>query len=314
MRSVVGLLVAATLVACAGADRAPPTSADLGPVYLVADGIEFEMDVRVPSTPGPWPVVVAFHGVSSAGNDAETLTAVADAAASNFLVFTPDWLGPDPFPIDEASIESLRRTGACAVAVAQARSVALGGDPGRTLTYGFSAGTGPALAAILGAGDVDLTGCAVDALAEPVRGVVAGDGEYFWQSENFDAVFDAAPSTMRAEMERTISPSGLADARGVPVRLWFAADRTAPRALPAGSEESDWLSVRDSDGSIRADLVAAGLLDDGIVDYGDQAELFALRLERAGADVSLVEYPGGHTTLDKVADLDGLLSATASEL
>ena len=78
-------------------------------------------------------------------------------------------------------------------------------------------------------------------------------------------------------------------------------------------DETGWLAQRDPDGSIRDDLDRLGQLDDGVISFIDEAQFMALRLEEAGIDVTLDNYPGGHTTADKVPELVGyLLDAAAT--
>jgi hypothetical protein len=79
------------------------------------------------------------------------------------------------------------------------------------------------------------------------------------------------------------------------------------------SDESGWFAQRDPDGSIREDLDQLGQLEDGTITYIDAGQLLALRLSEAGIEVTLDEYPGGHTTHDKVPELVGYLQAAATD-
>lgn len=36
-------------------------------VYMTMNGVELPTDVSVPAGDGPWPIVVSFHGLDSAG-------------------------------------------------------------------------------------------------------------------------------------------------------------------------------------------------------------------------------------------------------
>ena len=69
---------------------------------------------------------------------------------------------------------------------------------------------------------------------------------------------------------------------------------------------------RDPDGSIEADLKPLDEFADGVVTYVDAGKLLALRLAEAGFDVTLDEYPGGHSTMDKAPDIVGYFQAAAS--
>ncbi len=314
------LLLAAAMgvgPACTSATEAPDTSAESAPAspvistgyakvsvdrYLVIDGQDMPIDAYVPDRPAPWPVVVGFHGHSSAFKDAESNTVIAErAAAEGMLVFAPTWIAGDPFPLGVGDIVDLRQAASCAVAFAQQWAVELGGDPTDTVAYGFSAGAGPALASLV-APTGAVSGCEIDTAPVPVVGAVLGDGEYFFQSRPFDTAFAEDLPAMQEEVarltERDRWPSEL-DAR---VYVWAAESGTAPRALndPA---DPDWIDDRDPSGSIVSDLGRLGRLDDGIVDYVDGAHFIELRLGGAGIDVDLEIFPGGHSVNDKVDPL-----------
>ena len=51
------------------------------------------------------------------------------------------------------------------------------------------------------------------------------------------------------------------------------------------------------------DLESLDQLADGVVTYVDAGQLLELRLAEAGIEVTLDEYPGGHTTQDKVPEI-----------
>jgi hypothetical protein len=147
----------------------------------------------------------------------------------------------------------------------------------------------------------------------PVVGTVLGDGEYFWQSEEFDEAFSADPVAMLGETVSLIEPSNWEANPALRIRLWAAADRTAPRLLDADTGEVDWLTARDGDGSIRSELGEIGALDDASVDYDDSAALLERRAVAAGFDVDLEIFPGGHTTNDKAPAIVRQLLAAAGE-
>ncbi len=282
-------------------------------VYMTMNGVELALDVFAPDQGGPWPVVVAFHGRSSAGKNAEGNEVVPEAAAAQgMVVVTPTWYSGDPFPLMIDDLTMMRDAGNCAVAFAQQIAPEYGGDASTTVVYGFSAGTGPALTAALGPSHVPVPGCATDATPSPITGVVLGDGEYFWQSENFDAAFTADLDGMRSEVALLTDPTRWEPGLDAEFHLWAAAEGTAPRFLDVPAGGDDWLTLRDPDGSIRSDLDGLGEVDDRIISYIDSARLLELRLANAGLDVSLDVYPGGHTILDKVSELVDALAAAAA--
>jgi acetyl esterase/lipase len=287
------------------------TTTDL--VYLTVDGVELHIDVYTPASPGPWPVVVAFHGRSDQGKDAPSNTTVAAAAAAaGMMVYAPTWYSGDPFPIAIDDIDKLTNAGNCAVAYAQQHAADHGGDAARTVTYGFSAGTGPALASALAPSDVAIAGCNARTTPEPVAGVVLGDGEYFWQSEAFDDAFRDDLDAMQASVATFTEPAAWPDDLEATFFLWAAEDGTAPRSTGDPWDASGWLAQRDPAGSLRDDLERLDQLGDGVISYIDSAQLLRLRLAEAGHDVTLAITPGGHTIDDKVAQLVEWLAAAAN--
>ncbi len=280
--------------------------------YLSMNGVELPMDVYAPAGDGPWPVVVAFHGVSSALKNAETTTVVAEEAASRGLVvFTPSWIAGDPFPLMVDDIDMLEQAANCSVAFAQQLAPKFGGDPERTVVYGFSAGAGPALVAAVKPSTAPVPGCETDALPLPVAGVVLGDGEYFFHSANFDGAFQEDLGRMQAEVASWTDPTEWPLGLDAAFSLWAAADGTAPRAFEDSSDPAGWLAQRDPTGSIRRDLDRLAALDDRLIDNIDSARLLHLRLSEAGFDATFDEFPGVHTTLDKAPALVDRLQAVA---
>ena len=318
MRRVLGnTTLALGLIAAgcsSGSDTEPPGFTETSDmVYMTANDVEFSMDVYTPAGDGPWPVVVAFHGQDSDLKDASSTTVVAqEAAAQGMLVFTPSWIDFNLFPVTVETYEGWILTASCAVAFAQQYAVDHGGDPTNTVLYGFSAGIGPALFASLQPILDPIPGCATEVPPIPPSGVVLGDGEYFLHSQTFDDAFQADHEQMQSEVAALIDPSYWPEDLDAKFFLWIAATGTNPRQIGDPSDESGWFAQRDPDGSIRADLDRLGQLEDRTITYIDAGELLELRLSEAGIEVTLDEYPGGHTTHDKVPELVGYLEAAAT--
>lgn len=280
--------------------------------YLTMDGTELRVDAYLPVVEGPWPLVVAFHGLSSATKDAETNTAVASAAAAQgMLVVAPSWIGADPFPLTIEDIERSREASSCAVAFAQDLAAQHGADPSVTITYGFSAGTEPAILAALAPLEDSIAGCEADATPTPVTGVVLGDGEYFFHSQDFDGAFQDDVAAMQKEVRVRTDPASWPASLDATFSIWAAEAGTGSRSFEDPWDESGWLALRDPDGSLRRDLERLGRLDDGSIDYVDSARLLELRLSTGGIDVTLDEYPGAHDTLDKIPELVAAIEAAA---
>ncbi len=286
-------------------------------VYMTINGSELLMDVYTPDGEGPWPVVVALHGVdSNAKNGQDTVSVAQAAAAEGMVVFAPSWIDwnpPGPFPITLDVFEGWKSTANCAVAVAQQSAGEYGGGPANTVVYGFSAGAGIALAAAVEPTPDPIPGCEADSPPEPLAGAVLGDGEYWLHSQNFDLAFASDVEAMRAQLEPLIDATHWPAGLDTKFFLWVAESGTSPRGIDDPSDESGWLAPRDSDGSIQRDLERLDQLEDGVVTYVDAGELLALRLSEAGIDATLDEYPGGHTVSEKVPELIALLSAAVAQ-
>lgn len=296
-----------TTTAARDVDRSFTETSDVA--YMTIDGRDVMLDIYTPSTEGPWPVVVAFHGLGTKDDYHNTVVAEA-AAAAGMLVFTPTWVDENSFPVTVDSFELWRKEASCAVSFAQEHALEVGGDPARTVLYGFSAGVGPSLFASLQPITDPIVGCGAGEPPTPAVGVVLGDGEYLLHSGNFDVPFQTDQEALQGELASMIDPSRWPADLNAEFYLWVAGNGSNPR--PIGDPESGWFAHRDPDGSIRADLDSLGHLDDGTVSYIDAGELLESRLAGAGVDVTLDTYPGGHTTLDKVPELISYIQAAVS--
>jgi len=285
-------------------------------VYMTIDDSELLMDVYTPAGEGPWPVVVAFHGIDSDGKDGEDTVALAEvAAAEGMVVFAPSWIvwrpPTPPVPVALETFQEWTSSVNCAVAFAQQNAADYGGDPANTVVYGFSAGAGAALAVSVNPNGDPIPGCVTDAPPEPVTGAVLGDGEYWLHSPNFDAAFESDPAAMQAELASLIDPTNWPAGLDAEFFLWVAQDGTSARAIYDPSDPSGWFAQRDPDGTIQRDLERLNQFEDEVVTYVDAGQLLELRLSEAGIEVTLDEYPGGHTPLNKVPELVGYLKAAA---
>ena len=125
--------------------------------YMTVDDREVYTDIYTPTSEGPWPVVVAFPAGPS--RDARTIYNVAtEAAAQGMLVFIPAYFDYSvPFTSDLA--EGLRQQANCAVTFAQQQATELGGDPDRTVAYGWLASSTAAMQATLAPTEGPIPGC-----------------------------------------------------------------------------------------------------------------------------------------------------------
>ena len=305
----------ATGTASPGPSLAPAFTETSDVVYMTINGVELLTDIYAPLGDGPWPVVVAFHGLDSNGKDeADTAAIAEEAAAQGMVVFAPSWIvwDPGPFPFTLESFQGWKSAASCAVAFAQQHATDYGGDPATTIIYGFSAGAGAGLLAALEPSGDESPGCEADGGPAPLTGVVLGDGDYFLHTENFDDAFEADLNGMQLEVAALTDPAHWPPDLNATFFLWVAAGGTNPRTIGDSTSESGWLAQRDPDGSIRADLIRLNQLHDGIMSFIDAGQLLQLRLSEAGFEVFLDELPGGHTTLNKVRELVGYLNEAAA--
>ncbi len=276
--------------------------------YMTVDGFDYLMDVYTPDSEGPWPVAVVFHGLDSEGKDGSDQTVIAEGAVANgFLVFVPSWLGS--FSLDLATWLTWKQVTGCAVAFAQDQASERGGDPANTVLYGFSAGVGGPLWATLEPIEDPISGCLTDATSVQPRGIVLGDGDVLLMGSPWDRVFNIEPEAMPDELAAFYDPARWPADLSARVFLWVAANGSPP----SRSIDSGWLDKRDPDGSLRADLEALGLLDDGEVSTADAGRLLAMHMTDGGLDVTIDQYPGGHRVDDKVDELVEYIVAAAAD-
>ena len=299
-----------TTTAASGASRRAFTMTANVPYMTVGDR-DVYLDIYAPTSDAPWPVVVMFPATPS--RDARTTYDVAtEAAAQGMLVITPSWFDRSvPFTSEVA--EQLRLQTGCAIAVAQEQAAELGGDPERTVAYGWLASSTAAMQAALAPVEGPIPGCATDAPAIPVAGVVAGEGDYLQYTEFFDEAIDADPAEMQTHGAAIFDPEGWPEDLDASFILWAATDGGEQREVAGLVDESGLLLRQDPTGSLAADLERLGLVEDGVISMVDAAQVMAERLESAGLEVTLDEYPGGTGTLDKVPELIEYMRVAAGE-
>lgn len=147
------------------------------------------LDVYAPTDPGgPRPVVVFFYGGSWRSGAKGDYGFLGDAFASRgFVTVIPDYrIAPDVFP-------SFLEDGAAAVAWVRDNIAAYGGDPGRIVLGGHSAGA--YIAVMLALDSKYLSAAGVD--SSVIRGAAGLAGPYDFYPFDVDATrnaFGAAPN------------------------------------------------------------------------------------------------------------------------
>lgn len=284
-----------------------PEDATEDVLFMTQDGHELLVDVYVPDGKGPHPVVVAFHGLPS--NKDENRPIGHRFAEAGLLTFVPTWLpkevwSADPLPED---LLANYEAATCILAFAQERAERYGGDPTRSVTYGFSGGSQPAAWLGLGHATDMPAGCVAVDPPTPPMGAVLGDSEYFLHSEFFDHGFATDPAGMQERIADFVDPETWPDTLSAVFRIWSVEGATLARAIDDPWDEDAWFAGRDPDGSIRADLDGLGLLDDREISHIDEGALLTMRLTRHGLDATHDLYPGGHESFDKLTRMAGYI-------
>jgi len=286
-------------------------------VYLEMGGNEYLVDVYVPNGEGPWAVVVALHGGGVYKDDSFT-TGVAEAAAeAGMLVFAPNWVvnWPPFSDLDAEFIKSAMRPAVlCALAFAQQEAAGYGGDPDRTVVYGYSGGGTSGSDLVLDSSADLAEGCLTQTPPVAPVGGVFGDAEHFYHPAWWDGAFDEDAEAMQAITADSIDPASWTADLSTRFRIWAASAGSFPRTFDDPWDEDGWFALRDPDGTIRADLDELGELDDGIISYIDAGLLLATRLQQAGYDATFEIVPGDHMTALRVPEVVAyLLDAAGTE-
>jgi acetyl esterase/lipase len=293
---------------------APASRKTSNVVYMTVNGADLMMDVYVPTDGGSSPVVVSFHGQSELQKgDLDTVAVAKEAASDGMVVFVPSWFYTNPIPLSGEKLQVTSDVANCAVAFAQQNAAQYGGDPARTVLDGFSAGVIPAMNASLEPAEEPIAGCATDTLPIPALGVVLGDGEYFLHDRQHDSAFVRDPTGMQAGVAGWLDPSNWPEDLKPQFFLWINTDGIGSNPRTFDAVDSGWFPTRDPDGSIAADLEQLGQLEDGVVSYMDTDQLLYQRMTDAGVVVTSDEYPGGHTTFNKLSEIVSCFNAAAGQ-
>lgn len=210
------------------------------------------------------------------------------------MVFAPTWNSDFTTPTGEGWLESMDRA-SCALAYAEEHAPDHGGDRSALATFGWSTGAHPAAWLALGHGTPG-EGCVADSDPTVSDGAVLIDSEYFLHTDYFQRMFQNDAATAGGSVAGFIDPTGWSTADEATFRLVAAEIQgMSVRAIGDPTDPTSWLAQRDGDGSLTADLESLGALDDGQVDYIDEARLLQLRLERSGLDATFTTVPGDHT-------------------
>jgi dienelactone hydrolase len=259
------------------------------------------LDIYAPTTAGPWPVVVMFHGApgSDPATDRGYLSEHARRVAElGFVVFNASW---GHQPADMSWYDGLRAVGsqaACAVEFARAHAAESGGDPATMIVFGHSGGAHPAAMATF-ARPEPTHGCLGGPTLGATDALVTWEGDWLlslnpmWEdalAEDPRVTDIITPWTYLAEhkdqkvvmlVSENPNASLVAEFPGLVV------DRPVGNPWAADS----WLAVRDPSGDLRRQLEANGALADGTINLADAQQLLFSVLKAQGNPVTLDVMP-----------------------
>jgi acetyl esterase/lipase len=258
-----------------------------GPLGKPAD-----LDVYAPTAPGPWPVVVMFHGDPAMGTKGYIGPWALQVAADGFVVFVPTWGKTSA----EASTRLTRRDefladgrqAACAVEFARAHAAEYGGDPTKMLLFGHSAG-GNVAAQVAFAGRQPTEGCPGGATLGPISGLVTFEGDWLLADPSNDMAVATDPAVLTA-----MTPwDYLANDKNLRVAMLVSENPGAGmQSQTADPQATDsWVAKRDPTGALRRQFKALDALA-GRPGVKEEQTLLYTALEAQGNPVSLTEMPG----------------------
>jgi hypothetical protein len=271
------------------------TDVDKGLVYQTDDEGDWTLDVFYPTGEGPWPLVVTLPwtmSVDYAGEDlAErgVVAVVADSWTTRGAIEPAAYLDGE---MDRA---------ACVVGWAQAHAADYNADPAATTVNGYSGGAMPA--AWAGLGLADDTMCDYPILTLPV-GLVAGESQFLFQHVRWDETFASGDQASFATLDGFFNADRWNISPDLEVALWSATNPIAEtRSIEDPPAADSWIWLRETGTPVVDDLTALGALDDGRIDWSDNALLMEQRMQQAGVSVHNATYNIGHAYTTEVYDL-----------
>lgn len=250
------------------------------------------VDVYAPSTDGPWPVVVMFHGNPMAISKEHLASDAMRVASQGVVVFVPTWgrSGGDKYDalMPGAQVKADGAQAMCAVAFAQERAHEYGGAAGPVVVFGHSAGA--MIASVLAFAMPDVSdGCLASGVIDRPRALVTWEGDWIMTDEFWDLLLHMDQHSI---LEGILPWAHLAKAPDLPVFVLTSDEPGIGGRHVGGAEEpEDWLELRDPDGSLLRAIDAAGVLDDETVELDEQQWVLAHELLRNGNPVSYRVMP-----------------------
>jgi hypothetical protein len=274
---------------------AATTAVDKGLVYHTDEEGDWTLDVFYPTGVGPWPLVVVIPpqmSVDYAGAELAQRGVVAVVADSWTI---EGWKDPAPHLYGEMD------RAACVVGWAQAHAADYNADSEATTVDGYSGGA--MAAAWVGLGLADDAMCEYPIATLPV-GLVAGESQFLFQHERWDESFASGDPEPLATVDGYFNADRWTVSPDLKVALWSAASPIGEtRSVENPPDPDSWIWLREAATPVVDDLTSLGALDDGRIDWSDNALLMEQRMQQAGVSVQNATYDIGHNYAQEVYDL-----------
>jgi acetyl esterase/lipase len=263
------------------------------------ENAEQKMDVVVPTSGGPWPVVVVFHG-GGGGLSKEWSMPIARAIGEQGrVVFVPSHARTSVEWRSEATLREewdlVVAEVRCAVAFAKTTAADYGGDPDHVTVMGYSGGGNSALMAAMSDHD-PLEACVVSGPGVEPQAVVNIEGDVLLGPPYYDSAFADDPDTFYA-----FTPWRDLDADDRFPVFVVAADTRLSAERPVGDDRA-WVDLRHVDIDLDGELDAMGVFDDGVFTNLEGNRWAYETLLAAGYDTTWMLLPDSHHASVNEAD------------
>ncbi len=292
-----------------------PTPEPIPAAGLVAADIEYEtaepllaaraLDVYAPTAPGPWPVVVMFHGGAGILTKDYLAGWAQDVAAEGYVVFVPAWGLGSPAAQKVPRSEWLAANGrqaACSVAYARSHAAEYGGDPSTLVLFGHSAGANTASVLAFNR-PTPSEGCPGGDELGPISSLVTFEGDWLFMDSMWHQVIPDDP----AVLSEGTPWNGLEEHADLPVVMLVSEGSGGVTDPPLGDPPVDLATERDPV-ALRAALRTA-LTDGEDGDIGQEQAVLYTALKANGNPVSLSELPGANHDSIGLSGRPALLAA-----
>lgn len=269
------------------------------PYFEAADGTTLHLDVYYPTSGHDHPLVVLFHGNPVFGATKESVEALAALIAERgAVVVAPTWGTQMPMG-DMQSIAKETATwtteqGPCAVWRAVDLAAFTGADDGQIILVGVTTGVLPAQAATFDP-PAEVSGCLSPPVVTPVEKAILFDTDWLLVPSIWDGVLADNPAFLDVS-----SYWDQVDAPTSTRVLMLVGELTAPETIRSLDNESylesDWIRLRDPEGTLAEAFAASGTLEDGSMSFTDVTHVVTSLLVEGGWDAELLVVPeAGHS-------------------